>query len=131
MILVLVPGHKEDPNPDSVVNTLARKLLDCSHQQEKPAPFQGQLLLIRTRTVLKAATIQGPRTKDTHWGTIEVGPNSPDCSGKVVVILDVTSGLRVAQSKCVLSCQGQVSQGKGHQAICHWKDSFMLLNCVC
>ena len=88
VILALVPGHKEDPNPDGLVHKLARKLLDSCLQQEKPVPFKEQLLLIRTRTVRKSATSQGPRSKATHWGTIEVSPNSPDCSGKVVVILD-------------------------------------------
>ena len=88
VILALVPGHKKDPNPDSLVHILARKLLVSCRQQEKPAPFQEQLLLIRTQTVPKSATSQGPRTKATHRGTIEVSPNSPDCSGKVVVILD-------------------------------------------
>ena len=84
----MVPGHKEDPRPDGLVHKLARKFLDSCLQQKKHASFQEQLIFIRKRTVPKSATSWGPRTKATHWGTIEVGPNSPNCSGKVVVILD-------------------------------------------
>jgi len=88
VILALVPGHKEDPNPDGLAHKIARKLRDKCREQNKPVPFQDQLLLIRTRTVPKSASSQGARSRDTHRGTIKVGPNSPDCSGQVVVILD-------------------------------------------
>ncbi len=88
IVLALVPGHKEDPKPNGLAHKIVQKLEEKCKAERKALPFQQKMILVRTKTVRKSATSEGPRSKLTHRGTIEVSPNSPDCSGKVVVILD-------------------------------------------
>ena len=100
-ILVLVPGHEENPNPGGLVHKIVQELQDKCKAERSPLPFQDKLILVRTKTVPKSSTSEGPRSRTTHRGTIQVSSPSPDCSGKVVVILDDvwTSGstLRVCE----------------------------------
>ena len=101
VILALVPGHEANPNPGGLVHKIVKGLQDKCKAEKSPLPFQDKLILVRTKTVPKSSTSEGPRSPSTHRETIKVRSHSPDCSGKVVVILDDvwTSGstLRVCQ----------------------------------
>ena len=85
---MLVPGHEANPNPGGLVHKIVQELQDKCKAERSPLPFQDKLILVRTVTVPKSSTFKGRRSPSTHRETIEVRSHSPDCSGKVVVILD-------------------------------------------
>ena len=88
VILALVPGHEANPNPGGLVHKIVQELQDKCKAEQSPLPFQDKLILVRTTTVPKSSTSEGPRSRTTHRETIQVSSPSLDCSGKVVVILD-------------------------------------------
>ena len=87
--IAIAPGHKANPNPSGFMHQIVGNLV-CEMLAKKPsaALIDGRKLLIRTKDVPKQAQSDGVRSEDTHRGTIEINPESPDCKNKTVFILD-------------------------------------------